>query len=499
MLEKVHEAKMRGLTSHRLFVVILFVALFVMATREITDPDFWWHLRTGQLIVDTGSVPHSDPYSYTVAGKPWIAHEWLSEVFIYFLYRLGSFPALILVFSALITLSFALVWARSEGRPYVAAFAILLAALATAPTWGVRPQILSLLLSSVYLFILERYEHKPESRSVWLLVPLMLLWVNLHSGYALGLVIIGIYLIGKAAQPLLLADAKRTAGGVGENKRAGWLRLALVFVLCLLVVPLNPNGAAMYTYPFETLTSPTMQAFIQEWFSPDFHLVEFQPFAWLLLATLGAIALAGKRIGLVQILLLVVFGYAALRSARNIPFFAVVAAPVLAEQLWAFLAQRGWTEAFESKAQISSAAHLLNWIVLGVVVGGALLRVSFVIADQSTAEAAKFPAAAVDYVVSQRWAEPIYNSYQWGGYLIWRQLPGEGVFIDGRADVYGDQFIEEFLNTYRAGPNWKAELEQYHVGLVLIEPNAPLANELSHDGSWSKVYADKLAVVFRKQ
>ena len=158
------------LSTRRLFVAILFIALFVLATREIADPDFWWHLSTGKYILETRSVPRVDVFSGTVAGQPWVAHEWLSEVFIYAIFTLGSFPALILTFSAIITLAFAFVYVRSRGnasppastssastQPYGAAFALLLAALATAPTWGVRPQMISLLLTSVFLWVLDRW------------------------------------------------------------------------------------------------------------------------------------------------------------------------------------------------------------------------------------------------------------------------------------------------------------------------------------------------------
>jgi hypothetical protein len=187
------------LSARRLFVAILFIALFVMTAREIADPDFWWHLRTGQYIVETHSVPRVDVFSGTVAGQTWVTHEWLSEVFIYVLFALGSYPVLMLTFAAIITLAFAFVYARCEGKPYLAAaFSLLLAALATAPTWGVRPQMISLLLTSVFLWVLEKWrvdagDHKGHLYA-WVLVPLMILWVNLHSGFALGLAIIAIYL-----------------------------------------------------------------------------------------------------------------------------------------------------------------------------------------------------------------------------------------------------------------------------------------------------------------
>ncbi len=484
------------LSTRRLFVAILFIALFVLATREIADPDFWWHLSTGKYILETRSVPRVDVFSGTVAGQPWVAHEWLSEVFIYALFTLGSFPALILTFSAIITLAFAFVYARSRGKPYVAAFALLLAALATAPTWGVRPQMISLLLTSVFLWVLEKWrvnvdDHKSRPY-MWILVPLMILWVNLHSGFALGLAIIGIYLFGAIVEYF-------TRPRTTQLPNHPTTQLALVFLVCLLVVPLNPNGATMYVYPFETLTSRAMQTYIQEWFSPDFHLVEFQPFAWLLLATLAAIGLSGKRVSLTQTLLLAGAGYAALRSARNIPIFAIIAAPILAEHLWHIVETRGWAAALAANAQSPRRMAMLNWVLLLAIAAMGAARIGMVVANQNAVERAKFPAAAVDFLQSQKVTGTVFDSYGWGGYLIWRLYPSARVFIDGRADVYGDAFIEDvYLKAYRGGADWRAPLERYGARAVLIEPDAPLAAQLTNDAAWKRVYEDKQAVVYER-
>ena len=467
------------LTTRRLFIAIFFVALFTFATREISDPDFWWHLRTGQFIVETRAIPHADIFSFTNAGRPWVTHEWLAEVLIYALYALGGFPALILAFAALIALAFVVLYARMPGKPYVAAFAVLLAALTTAPTFGARPQMFTLLLASVFLYLLD------QRRALWLLPPLMILWVNLHSGYALGIVLIAVYLCGDIVEDLTLRSTFRVSHS----------RL-LVFVLCVGAVLLNPNGAAMYVYPFETLTSRAMQAYIQEWFSPDFHQIEFQPFAWLLLGTLVALALGGKRVTLTHAILLAGFGYAALRSARNIPFFALVAAPVLAEQVWHWLASR----VAIPPARTSRAVSIVNGGILALVVLASAARVATVIANQPAVERAKYPTAAVDFLQTRVVPASLYNAYGWGGYLIWRLYPQTRVFIDGRADVYGDVFIEEvYLKAYRGGAEWRAPLEQYAVRVVLIESGAPLAERLSGAVEWDKVYADHQAVIFVKR
>jgi len=469
-----------ALTTRRLFIAILFLALFVMATREIGDPDFWWHLSTGKYIVETQTIPHVDVFSFTNAGRPWVTHEWLAEILIYALYALGSFPLLILVFPLLITLSFVFVYARSPGKPYVAAFAVILAALATAPTWGVRPQMLSLLLTSTFLWILDR-----KDRSIWLLPPLMLLWVNLHSGYALGIAIVGVYVFDQIITGFKVQGSK--------------FSLLFVLVLCIIAVLFNPNGATMYIYPFETLVSPTMQAYIQEWFSPDFHLIEFQPFAWLLLATLAAIALSGKRTSLTQTILLVGFGYAALRSARHIPLFAIIAAPILAEHVWHIIESRGWAKGVPTNTPTTRMTTIVNWLLLTMMILAGFVRIAIVISNQNATERAKFPAAAVDFIQSQQIQGGIYNTYAWGGYLIWRfvEHPPARVFIDGRADVYGDMFIENvYLKTYRGGTDWREPLERYNVRVVLIEPEAPLAAQLARDAVWKPVYVDKQAVVY---
>jgi hypothetical protein len=138
------------MSTSRLFTTILLIAIFTMTVREISDPDFWWHLRAGQYMVENATIPHTDPFSFTAQGQEWITHEWLSEVFMFGIYRVGGFALLTILFSGIITLAFVLTYARSEGRPYLAGFALLLGALATAPTWGVRPQMLSLHWMSVF-------------------------------------------------------------------------------------------------------------------------------------------------------------------------------------------------------------------------------------------------------------------------------------------------------------------------------------------------------------
>jgi len=476
------------ITVRQLFVAILFLALFSMAMRPIADPDFWWHLRTGQWMVETHAIPHADPFSFTNQGKTWIAHEWLSEIFIYGIYRIGGYGLLILIFAAIITATFLLVYLRSAERPYIAGFALLLGALATAPTWGVRPQMISYLLSALFLFLLDRYT---ESRKTKYLIPipiLMLLWVNLHAAYALGFAILGIYIAGDIFE-LIKAKIAKT-GSTNSPILKNLMILFGILVLSVLAALANPNGIRLLTYPFETLASQAMQQNIQEWFSPDFHQIEWQPLAWLILALIGAGLLGRKSISPTKVLLTLVFGYAALHSMRHVPLFAIAAVPALAEEIGSVV---------RTRQEVRQAGRLLKWVnfflvACAILVAG--LRFVGVVQEQANTEKEKFPAAAVDWIVQHHPAGNIFNTYGWGGYLIWRLYPEYHVYIDGRADVYGDTFINDYLRIEAGKPNWETSLSLDGVRIVLIGPGSLLARDLRQSPDWERAFSDEQSVLF---
>jgi hypothetical protein len=480
--------------SHRkIFTILLFLTMLILTFRPIADPDFWWHLRTGELIVETHSIPHTDPFSFTVAGKPWIAHEWLSELTIFLLFQLGGYGLLILVFGVIITLSFYLTYLRtsSRSRPYIAGFALLLATLATAPTWGVRPQMISLLFSALFLLLLERFQASRSLRYILFLPLITILWVNLHAGFALGLGIVTIYIVGDIIGVIRGIWIKTIPIHWSSFKNIIWM--IAILIVCMLFVAVNPNGIHLYTYPFETLISPSMQQFIQEWASPDFHQAEWQPLAWLILALFGAGLWGRKSISVTSILLVLIFGYAALRSTRNVPQFAIIAAPIIADEV-------------DTVVQIKSADiknnHPVYWlgpilIILTLFVAG--LRFISINKQQLKIEQDNFPVSAVNWILQYRPDGNIYNTYGWGGYLIWRLYPDYRVYIDGRADVYGDRFIYNYMDVYLAQLNWDKTLANNNVRLVIIEPGSGLAGALKNTPDWEMTYEDKISVIYVKK
>lgn len=486
-------------SSRRLLVVVFMLVVFAAAARPVVDPDFYWHLKTGQYLLETRSIPYTDMFSWTRFGSEWVTHEWLSELFMYSIFRVLGYGGLIVVFSTIITATFSIAYRRCKEvapHPYVAGFALLLGAAATMPVWGVRPQMFSMLFASIFVLILGDYCRNRNKRSIWWLAPLMVLWVNLHAGFAMGLAFIVLTIVSLLTDGLLARE---------KVFAETWRRvrpLCLLLAVCFGAVCLNPNGLRMFSYPFETLTSQAMMQYIQEWKSPDFHEPMFQALALLLLVTFAALALSDKRPRPGGLLMLLVTALATLRSARNVPFFALLAIPLLAEHSWSWLTSQRWGQWFTKpeKREVGRGLILklaLNVLLLLIVpLTFVALRVGNSVAIQPATEAGNYPAAAVDFITKEKPPQPIYNEYGWGGYLIWRLYPEYRVNMDGRADVYGDQLIEEFLAAHVGESEWRNYLDNHGVRTVLLRPDVPLASLLRQDLAWQKVFEDQGSVIF---
>ena len=395
-----------------------------------------------------------------------------------------------------------------------------------------RPQLLSLLLISVFLLILDSPQHdspqhdprqqdssrKDDSRHpdssrnkdaagddfsakrpnlLWSIPPLTLLWVNLHAGYAAGIALVGLFLVGHA-----LDSAFGFEPWVQAAPRIR--RLAWVLGVSIAVIPLNPNGSKMFWYPLATLRSPAMQRHIAEWFSPDFHQPQYWAALAMILASLLAVALSPRRVLPRELLLLFTTMYMGLHSVRHLAIYLLVAAPILAGLAEAWVGSCAAFDRHDPPGR-SEAAPVpgkirmgLNALLLAALLAFAMARVHFVVGRQAETEAARFPEAAVGFLSTHHPPGPLFNYYDWGGYLIWKLYPGVPVYIDGRADLYGDAFMDSFAETYGLTNHWEAPLESWQIRTVLVPPSAPLASVLGSRAGWSQIYSDSQAVILTK-
>lgn len=485
---------MRWLTLPRLVVALTFIAIFAMAARVSVDTDTWWHLRTGQWIVEHRAIPQVDVFSTTRAGADWRIPGWLAQAPLYLVFAAFGYGGLNLLTAALITLTFALVYPMCAGHPLLRAFALVLAAAVSGLYWSARPQLVSLVLAAAFALILYQYRWQQRNR-LWLLPILMVVWANAHGGFAIGFILLAVTVAGEGAHWLWERWRQR------RSQRARPLLWLLgITALCALAVMLNPAGPALVLYPFKTVGIGALRDFIQEWQSPDFHALEAQPFLWLLFLTLSVVALSGRRPDFTDLCLVLTTAYLGFLAGRNLPLLAVAAPPLLTRHA-AFLLD-DWRAARGEAAPAAPFAGntVLNWALLIGLGLAALLKVITVLpASINEPALARFtPMAAVDFIRGERPAGPLFNSYNFGGYLVWALYPDYPVYVDGRTDLYDDAFLREYLQVALGRPGYQAVLDRAGIRLVLVEADSLLGDRLAADPAWRLAYHDAVAAVYER-
>jgi hypothetical protein len=481
-------------TLKRTFEVYVFVFAFLFASRPLSDGDFWWHLKTGEYVVRNFSIPRVDFYSFTVPGRHWVAHEWLSEVIFYLVYSRAGFNTLIFIFTVLTVLAFWIVFRKTQAHPFVKGLAVVLSVWSILPTTGVRPRAFTLLFAGIYLALLHRFVRERETKAIWWLVPLMIVWVNLHAGYLIGLVLIGVAIVG------VVLDA----WFAGEKLASHWPRLktlAFVFIACLLAVNLNPQGPRIFVFPFEFFFSPVQQDQITDWLSPDFHQQEFRPLLLLIMLTIAALALSPKRVRPSELLLFLGTLYMTLKSNRHVAIFALVAGPLLADYLQPWLETTRFARIFNSSPSTVSSGRrqLIFNLILLVPLIACLIKLKSVIYSPPTQARVGVPLNAVAYLKANGITGNTFTDPNiWGGYLIW-ETPSNPVYIDGRIDMYGDEFMREYLGIIRGHTRWQDAFDKYGVQIAIVEPLSVLRLQLEQSPAWQQVYRDEMAVVFRRK
>lgn len=501
---------MNALTFNRLVVALTFLAIFAMAARVAADTDTWWHLRTGQWIVVHGAIPQTDPFSHTRAGAAWRIPGWIVQAPLYWLFANFGYAGLNLFTAALVTLTFALVYPACSGPPLLRAFALVLAATVSGIYWSARPQLASLVLAAAFALILYRWrssyspaglpggEGAGGERGLLLLPPLMALWANAHGGFAIGFILLALTLVGEALKFVWAWWSSRATQHALRLTARPLLQLIGIIFLCALAVALNPAGPEMLWYPFKTVGIGALREFIQEWQSPNFHALEQQVFLWLLLLTFAVVALSRRPVDVTDLVLVCGVAYLGFLAGRNVPLLAVVAPPLLTRHAADLLARHGDDRPPLPQRRTFTGNAVLNWVLLSVLALAAVLKV-FTVLPASVNEQAiarVSPVGAAEFIRRERPPGPMFNSYNFGGYLMWALYPEYPVFVDGRTDLYDDAFLREYLRVALGRPGYEAMLDRYGVRLAVVEAESLLGDRLSENPRWRELYRDDVAAVY---
>ena len=490
-----HQLEQTSLSSRsftRVFQLYVLFYAFLFASRPISDADFWFHLKTGQYVFANGQVPHTELFSFTFPGIPWVAHGWLAGTFFYSVYAAVGLYPLIFLFAVLAALSFWIVLKDTRTQPFIFASALLLGMLSILPNVGVRPRVFTLLLASFCLVVLQNYARTGTGRRIWLLIPLTALWANLHGGFVIGWMLILLTLVGVVLDAWL----------AGDKLRPFWPRLrtlGIVLVGCFLAALVNPYGIRIYEPARRALSSSIYSRTVIDWMPPNFQQPELLPLLALILLSIAAFALSPKRIKPSELLLFAVTLYATLKAQRNALLFAVVAAPLLARYL------QYWLESTPLKRMFTESRSTTRQPLLVALSVIMLLPLPLFIARlRSTAYAEpeqqwmQVPIKAVEYMRTNQLTGNTFTFPNiWGGYVIW-ELPANPVYFDGR-DVYPERFVAEYVEITNGRADWKAPFDQYGVNLVLIQRGSLLARQLDSANDWERVYQDTMSSVYKRR
>ena len=490
----------------RFFLVVIFSLVFLMAIRSPLDNDMWWHLRAGETTWQTGRPILADIYSFTRYGTPWTNVYWLFQAGMYLLYRAGGFTLLAVMVALLAALSLILLTFQMEGPVLFKGFLLILTALVSSPVWSARPQVGSLVLISLVGYILYLYKWRRRDH-LWALIPIFILWANTHPGYVYGLMLIAAMLAGEVINHLVWP---------GSEENLPWkaiFRLGLWGLAGGFALLINPSGIRAWLLPFQTVGFNAVQFDISEWSSPNFHQFFQQPFIWMVLLTVIAIGFSQRRLDGSDLVVFAMFTYLSLVARRNFGPFALATTPILARYGWPALAGweariRGSVESLAARLRLSPTlltglsatndkrSRVINLSVFALLALASAGRLGYATSPSvmQAGLASTYPVSALAWIEAHHPPGYLFNSYNWGGYLLWseRDYP---VFVDGRTDIYGDAIINQWMTVANGNDGWQKILDQWNIHLILLEPGWPITQKLT-DYGWKILYQNSNAMLF---
>jgi hypothetical protein len=501
---------------------LLFVALLLglscgsMGRLLLRDAGTGWHIRNGQLMLQTHSITRVDSFSATMNGQPWYAWEWLYDVLIAGIHHWLGLNGVVFSTAAIMATTFVLVFylaMRRGGSLPITLLLLVLSLGASAVHFLARPHVLSWLLTVIWFELLDSAAYTPDREKdprVFFLPFLMLLWVNLHGGFLIGFALLGMFLVGGGIQYFTCRERR-------EEIRSWLRRLGLVTVLSLVASFANPFGYKLHLHIYRYLSDRFLMNHVSEFRSPDFHGVAQQCFAVMLLVAIAAVASARRKHQLPRLLVILLAAYSGLYAARNLPvsslLLTLIVAPLLSDTIskasenaavvpWlrALLSRLQRLAVRMEKLELHFQGHV--WLVLAFVLGlwacmhGGRLGSTQLI--DAYFDEKRFPVEAAELIAKRHIREPIFGPDLWGGYLTYRLYPQTQVFVDDRHDLYGAQFFKDYLRVVFVQSDWSKILDEKHVNWVLVEKNSSLGTILEQTPQWKLIHEDGTAVLFHR-
>jgi hypothetical protein len=477
--------------------IVMVVILFMTGSgwsALLADGDTGWHIRTGEFILQRHAVPTRDLFSYTAPNTPWYAWEWLSDVIFAGAHYLGGLKGVTLLSGTIACLAIIILFRHMIWRGvgvHVALFLSILAAGALDFHFLARPHIFTTFLTAVTLWMLDRDSSNP-SRAIWALIPITVLWTNLHGGFLV----------------LIVAVTFFAAGALIRREKAKVLRYGILATCCSAATLINPYGWNLHIHIWNYLRADWIIDTVQEFQSPVFRTGEMARFEVLLFLGLVSVPALLRKKKYETVFLILFWAHEALISARHVTIFVIAAAPAIAIQL--SNAWEGWVAAVGRATTAGilrdlvhdlrpSAARSSTWIP-GFVT---LLALSTGGMPSPAFPSKMFPTNllarnSVLLTAPQNKNSRLLNQDSWGGYLIYNLYPARRVFIDGRSDYYGPSILKDYICLRAACENWQNLVARYGFQFALIPPDWALSSVLKKSDQWVLRDQDNVALLFER-
>lgn len=503
-----------------LIVAGVFCLIFSLAHTAVSDPDIWLHLKSGEVILQTKAIPRADIFSFTNNGKPWTDHEWLFQFFSYIIYSQLGANGLILLQAVIIALSFWVLFlaARRVFHSYlVPSLLILLSAQASIYRFNIRPDIFSLLFFAIFIYFLR---FKVHSKAVWLLIPIQILWVNIHGYFFLGPLLVFLFIASEFIRRngKILPSGWKTEFALNDAAYTGIKKLFLLLVFSSFLNPQGIQGAFYPTYIFTDIILGRTQLvfdYIQE-LKPTFEVVRYLGHPYSIIAILCALLMAAnfKRLKIIDILMFAFFFVFSLKI-RNIAFFAFAGFFIIISYLPQALSRV--VQSIQIQIPFKKQVYFLTKIVLEIALIiflwtkiNSYLLGNYYDFDSHELKSSLleirndyYPKKAADFILEKNIPANTLNDFNSGAYLIGRFFPEKRVFIDGRTEFYGADFFGKYLKLMDGNPSVLDEtVKTYDINSILIsmrnDTPPDIVGHIFKSPQWKLVFFDETGIVFLK-
>jgi hypothetical protein len=476
---------LRRIFSFPVMLAGLLTMLAVLTVRQrFDDPDMWWHLKTGEVIWTTHTIPTTDLFSYTTNHHAWIPHEWLSQVLIYGAYRLGGYSGLMLwlcFFTAALLIAGYTLCSLYSGNSKTAFLGALAIWLFGTIGFAIRPQMIGYLLLIVELLLLH-FGQTRNRRWFFGLPPLFAIWINCHGSFFFGLALAGVFLFSSYFN---FQSGSLVATSWDPSRRR---TMALALILSVVALFINPVGIKMILYPLNTMLDPAMGFNpVSEWQPLQFS--DGRSFAFL--GILGGIFLLVivRRTELLwrELLVLAVGAWLASSHVRMLFVFGILTAPILSR-----LISTSW-DGYDAERDhpLPNAVFIAMSLLVAFLAFPNHHKLETQVEQHS-------PVKAVEFIKAQHLSGPMLNEWVFGGYLIWA-APEHPVFIDGRGDVFEwAGVVDEFGKWALVQTDPNRLLDKYQISFCLLSHEAPMTVVLRLLPGWKEVYSDGESVIFMR-